>query len=121
MLARTLGPNVTHAVDWELADAFEYWNSRVISSIPQDKLLVYNPKEGWGPLCEFLGLPEPKIPFPHVNKREDMLTEVLHKQLKRGIMFDRIALYAFFVTPIILLACLIVGVSIYIAWSELSN
>ncbi len=56
-----------------------------------------------------------------MNEREDVLTGVLHKQLKRGIMFDRIALYAFFVTPIILLTCLIVGVSIYIAWSELSN
>lgn len=42
-------------------------NERVKSIIPADKLLVYEVSEGWGKLVEFLGVPEPKQPFPHVH------------------------------------------------------
>ena len=31
--------------------------------------LMFNVKEGWGPLCRFLDVPEPKEPFPHRNAR----------------------------------------------------
>ncbi|XP_076812340.1 uncharacterized protein LOC143459192 isoform X2 [Clavelina lepadiformis] len=34
---------------------------------PKDKLLVYSVKEGWGPLCAFLGKDVPSVPFPHSN------------------------------------------------------
>ena len=30
--------------------------------------LVWNVKEGWAPLCEFLGKPVPDCPLPHDNK-----------------------------------------------------
>ncbi len=117
MLAKTLGPNAANATDWELAEAFEYWNSRVVSSIPQDKLLVYNPNEGWGPLCEFLDLPEPKVPFPHVNKREDVLTEVLYKQHKRGIIFERRIVYAIVTLAIILMGGIYFGWLLYVLYN----
>jgi len=39
----------------------------VESSAPREKLLVYDVAEGWGPLCAFLGLPEPNVPFPARN------------------------------------------------------
>ena len=35
--------------------------------VPSEKLLVYRVQDGWGPLCEFLGLPEPDMPFPCTN------------------------------------------------------
>jgi hypothetical protein len=36
--------------------------------VPADKLLVFDVKEGWEPLCRFLGVPIPGgIPFPHLN------------------------------------------------------
>ena len=35
--------------------------------MPPEKLLVYSVKQGWGPLCEFLGVEEPDEPFPHHN------------------------------------------------------
>ena len=35
--------------------------------VPQEQLLVYEVKEGWGPLCEFLGVEEPDKPFPRLN------------------------------------------------------
>ncbi|KAL4886175.1 hypothetical protein BJY04DRAFT_213709 [Aspergillus karnatakaensis] len=41
-------------------------NTEIVSRIPADRLLVYNVKEGWDPLCRFLGVEVPAGPFPHV-------------------------------------------------------
>ena len=46
------------------------YNERVKSSIAADRLLVWDVREGWGPLCEFLGVPVPQEPLPHANDRE---------------------------------------------------
>ena len=35
-------------------------------NVPKDRLLEFNVKEGWGPLCEFLEVPVPDKPFPHL-------------------------------------------------------
>jgi Sulfotransferase domain len=38
--------------------------------VPPGRLLVYNVKEGWEPLCAFLGVEVPRDrPFPHLNER----------------------------------------------------
>jgi hypothetical protein len=43
---------------------------RVISAIPRQRLLVYDIRAGWGPLCEFLGTDVPPgTSFPHCNDR----------------------------------------------------
>ena len=47
-------------------------NHHVKSTVPADKLLVYNVKQGWKPLCDFLGCEIPTIPFPHENIRAAM-------------------------------------------------
>ena len=49
---------------------FEMWNRMVIDTVPPDRLLVYDVREGWEPLCEFLGLPVPEEPFPRLNDYE---------------------------------------------------
>lgn len=46
---------------------FENWNQMIINTVPKDKLLVYDVREGWEPLCNFLGVPIPKEPFPQIN------------------------------------------------------
>ena len=43
----------------------------VKTSIPADRLLVFDVKEGWEPLCEFLGLPVPATPFPRSNDKQE--------------------------------------------------
>jgi hypothetical protein len=48
-------------------DVFNRHNEAVKAKVPPDRLLVYEVKEGWGPLCEFLGVEEPGGPFPHLN------------------------------------------------------
>eukprot|EP00054_Salpingoeca_dolichothecata_P036682 m.8299 g.8299 ORF g.8299 m.8299 type:complete len:260 (+) comp6938_c0_seq1:71-850(+) len=40
-------------------------------TVPPEKLLVFSVKEGWGPLCKFLGKPVPHEPFPHVNSSSE--------------------------------------------------
>ncbi len=35
--------------------------------VPADRLLVYEVKQGWEPLCAFLGVPVPAEPFPRLN------------------------------------------------------
>ena len=52
----------THAIG-----VYEAHNDAVKHAIPADRLLVFEARQGWGPLCAFLGLPEPDGPFPHVN------------------------------------------------------
>ena len=52
----------------------------VKSKVPADRLLVYDVRDGWEPLCTFLGKPVPKDPLPHLNKKENfktMLTELM--------------------------------------------
>ena len=51
--------------------AFNEHNDAVRRSIPADRLLVYQVKEGWDPLCRFLGKPVPDTPFPNTNNRQE--------------------------------------------------
>jgi len=42
-------------------------NQNVIDTVPKEDLLVWNLKDGWGPICQFLGRPIPNDPFPVLN------------------------------------------------------
>jgi hypothetical protein len=55
---------------------FRRHSAEVQSEIPARKLLVYDVKEGWGPLCKFLSLPVPATPFPRLNTRSDFQARV---------------------------------------------
>ncbi len=39
----------------------------VKATAPPDKLLVFEAKQGWEPLCQFLGVPVPEGSYPHLN------------------------------------------------------
>ena len=54
-----------------MAEAMERWNQAVIDTVPAERLLVWDPKEGWEPLCDFLDAPVPEMPLPHVNDTEN--------------------------------------------------
>ena len=47
--------------------AFNAHNERIVATIPAHRLLVFDVKRGWGPLCKFLDIPEPDVPFPHIK------------------------------------------------------
>jgi hypothetical protein len=42
--------------------------ARIRSLVPPDNLLEFHPRDGWEPLCKFLGKEPPKEPFPFINK-----------------------------------------------------
>jgi hypothetical protein len=41
--------------------------AHVKSAVPSDRLLVFEAKDGWEPLCRFLDVPVPENPYPHLN------------------------------------------------------
>jgi len=41
--------------------------AEVKAAIPASKLLVFDVREGWGPLCKFLDVPIPSTDFPRLN------------------------------------------------------
>ncbi|XP_076814551.1 uncharacterized protein LOC143460803 [Clavelina lepadiformis] len=55
-------------------------NAHVLQNAPKDKLLVFNIKDGWGPLCQFLGLQVPSKPFPRKNVRGKIIEELMASQ-----------------------------------------
>jgi Sulfotransferase domain len=75
---------VTNAMVWEglfggrfadkqhALEAYRNHNQEVIYSVDPGNLLVYDVKQGWGPLCAFLGADVPPEDFPHVNDKESM-------------------------------------------------
>jgi hypothetical protein len=52
--------------------AFERHSAEVKRAIPRDRLLVLDIKQGWKPLCDFLGVPVPTKPFPKLNSRDEL-------------------------------------------------
>lgn len=51
---------------------FNQATENVQQHVPPEKLLIFQVKEGWEPLCAFLNVPIPDVPFPHVNDRATM-------------------------------------------------
>ena len=58
--------------DGWLEKQYEAHNQLVEDTVPKDKLLMFNVKEGWDPLCEFLEKEVPQEPFPNVNESKDL-------------------------------------------------
>lgn len=55
---------------------FERYVDQVKWEITPDRLLVFDVKEGWEPLCRFLSAPVPSTPFPRTNSTEEFLEAV---------------------------------------------
>lgn len=55
----------------QLAAAFVAHNDAVKAALPPERLLEFQVKEGWEPLCAFLGVPIPEEPFPRSNDRAE--------------------------------------------------
>ncbi|HZS76708.1 MAG TPA: sulfotransferase [Ktedonobacteraceae bacterium] len=55
--------------------------------VPPDKLLVYSVKEGWEPLCAFLGVDVPAgTPFPHLNERGSFAGNKIVERTRRMVV-----------------------------------
>jgi hypothetical protein len=56
-----------HESDEGFAAIMERWNAEVKESVPAERLLVWEPADGWEPLCEFLEVAVPEGPVPRIN------------------------------------------------------
>lgn len=81
--------NMIHDHD-NLISVFNRHAEEVRRVIPQERLLVFEAKDGWAPLCEFLGKPIPAEPFPRVNSKEEMrpMVEAMLAQMSAGLAGD---------------------------------
>lgn len=53
--------------------------------VPEDQLIFFDVKDGWGPLCKALGKEVPgDRAFPHVND-SDAIDQVASYHIKRGL------------------------------------
>lgn len=58
-------------------DFFNRWVAQVKEHVPANRLLVFDVRQGWGPLCEFLDVPVPQDkPFPRLNDREAFMNRI---------------------------------------------
>ncbi len=75
----------------KLIAAYNAHNEAVKAAFGPDRLLVYEVKEGWAPLCDFLGVAVPSEPYPQVNSTAEfdavfeMLDSPLGDRLKSGL------------------------------------
>jgi len=78
MVSRVIG----ELFDQQLRDkdaliaGFRRHNEMVRQVIPPERLLVYNVREGWAPLCRALEVSAPDAPFPRVNSKDDFLRHI---------------------------------------------
>ena len=56
--------------------AYRAHNQAVKAAIPASHLLVYDVRQGWEPLCEFLGVTAPETPFPKTNDRAEFIARL---------------------------------------------
>lgn len=65
-------------VDREHAIAvYEANVAAVKAEIPASRLLVHNLGDGWAPLCAYLGVAVPSVPYPSRNKASEFQSRVL--------------------------------------------
>ena len=67
-----------------LKEVYEEYIEEVMDAIPSERLLVFNVKQGWEPLCKFLEIEEGKCPkenFPHVHTRAKLQGEMFFLKL----------------------------------------
>ena len=85
---------------------FQDWEAEVRRAVPKEKLLVASAKEGWAPLCKFLGVPIPENDYPRVND-----TAAIQSMTRNIKMMNTMV---FYVLPIT------IGVSVYVFHGDLA-
>ena len=69
----------------ESVQFFNDWGAEVKKCVPEDRLLLFQAKDGWQPLCEFLGEPVPDVPYPNINDTGNILRKYGSLQMRSRI------------------------------------
>ncbi len=90
MLKATIDDHVGGDINDRAAiiNAFNAHNAAVQDAFGPDRLLVFQAKDGWAPLANFLGVPVPDEPYPHINSKEefDQVFEMLRSPAGGPVM-----------------------------------
>lgn len=73
-----------------LLECFENHIEAVRAAIPADRLLVFEAAHGWGPLCDFLNVPQPEGDFPHINDTRET-QDIINAFIEQG--FEKVLGY----------------------------
>jgi hypothetical protein len=66
-------------------EVFKNHIEEVKSVVPEERLLVFEARQGWAPLCAFLNVPVPaNRPYPHKNKGVFVRRILKYKTLLKG-------------------------------------
>lgn len=68
-----LGANSRAEAYKKMPDRHREHSEMVRRLVPANQLLEFNLTDGWGPLCKFLDVPVPDVPFPHANEEAELL------------------------------------------------
>jgi hypothetical protein len=68
---------------------FEKHSAELKSLVPAGRLLEYDVREGWGPLCHFLEVDKPDQPFPSGNDKDGFRSSCRSKDLSKAGRFVR--------------------------------
>jgi hypothetical protein len=63
-------------------EVFKRHTQEVRDAIAAERLLVFDVREGWTPLCRFLGVPIPEEPFPRLN--DTATTQALIRMMRES-------------------------------------
>ena len=85
---------------------FQDWEAEVRRVVPKEKLLVASAKEGWAPLCKFLGVPVPENDYPRVNDTAAIQRTIRNIKIMNAMVF--------YVLPVT------IGVSLYVYREDLA-
>ena len=68
-------------------DVFNRHIEEVKRTVPPERLLVFDVKQGWEPLCRFLGVPVPSTPFPRMNDTAEFVGRIKKRQrVMQGVL-----------------------------------
>ena len=64
-----------YAGEEEAVQFFNDWHEMIVASVPAEKLVIYNVKEGWGPLAGMLDMEVPQVELLMMNRPSCTITE----------------------------------------------
>ena len=67
-----------------LVRRFQEHNAEVQENVSPERLLTFEVKQGWEPLCKFLDVPIPNEPFPHVNDTAET-SDLIDYMIEHGL------------------------------------
>ncbi len=62
--------------------AYHRHNAHVRATAPKERLVLWQPGDGWAPICKALGVPVPNEPFPHVNTTDEFNARIAPAALR---------------------------------------